>query len=202
MELDNWGQATSLVLLRCSWLLSSKWNGRRNVSFKWSSESCSQLISNSNPVCQNPLAITYQYWPRMQNSSNTVQRQFSAALTAPYQLSPGQSWPPGTQFGSSGIKGSNSKLAPGAIAGIVIGGLLFVIIAALCYFVGRSRTYHQIMRARRRRQETLRPINANGSTMDPQNILNTSSGYGQKGAWSGREGVELHQRPGPIELYA
>ena len=195
MELDNWGQATRLVLLRCSWLLSSKWNGRRNVSFEWSSESCSQLISNSNPVCQNPLAITYQYWPCIQNSSNTVQRQFSAALTAPYQLSPGQSWP-------SGIKGSNSKLAPGAIAGIVIGGLLFVVIAALCYFVGRSRTYHQIMRARRRHQEALSPINANGPTMDPQNILNTSSGYGQKGAWSGGEGVELHQRPGPIELCA
>lgn len=135
------------------------------------------------------------------NSSNTVQRQFSAALTAPYQLSPGQSWPPGTQFGSSGIKGSNSKLAPGAIAGIVIGGLFFVVIAALSYFVGRSRTYHQIMRARRRHQEALPPINANGSTMDLQNILNTSSGYGQKGAWSGGEGVELHQRPGPMELY-
>jgi hypothetical protein len=88
------------------------------------------------------------------NSSVSLQSQYEAAVTAPYQLAPGQPFPaegggsPTSAPSSSATASPNSSshLSGGAIAGIVIGGIVVLLLAAaLFYFVGRSKTYRDIL---------------------------------------------------------
>ena len=89
------------------------------------------------------------------NSSTSLDKQFEAAVNAPYELAPGQAFPSegGESTGnSSSSSSSNSSgsggthLSGGAIAGIVIGGVVVLLLAAaLFYFVGRNKTYSDIL---------------------------------------------------------
>jgi hypothetical protein len=90
------------------------------------------------------------------NSSVSLENQHQAAIAAPYQLAPGQPFPaegsgtptaePSPSAGSSNRGSNGSHLSSGAIAGIVIGGVVVLLLAAaLFYFVGRSKTYRDIL---------------------------------------------------------
>jgi len=87
------------------------------------------------------------------NASTSLQKQFEAAVNAPYELAPGQAFPSEgggsmnntTPTGSSSSSGG-THLSGGAIAGIVIGGIVVLVLAlALFYFVGRNKTYRDIL---------------------------------------------------------
>ena len=94
------------------------------------------------------------------NSSVSLENQYQAAIAAPYQLAPGQSFPaegggPTTNTSTSAQSStaassngspSNSHLSGGAIAGIAVGAIAVLLLAAaLFYFVGRSKTYHDLL---------------------------------------------------------
>ena len=93
------------------------------------------------------------------NSSVSLANQYQAAVAAPYELAPGQPFPaegsgsptsapssPAASATNSAASSSSSHLSGGAIAGIVV-GVIFVLLlaAALFYFVGRSKTYRDIL---------------------------------------------------------
>jgi len=100
---------------------------------------------------------------------NNLTKQKEAAIHAPFQLAPTQAWPmEGTQVGAlpSSASTSNStsnstttatpaasthhSLSGGAIAGIVIGALAVLSLAAgLFYFMGRSKTYKDMFKSSR-----------------------------------------------------
>lgn len=91
------------------------------------------------------------------NSSVSLEKQYQQALAAPYELAPGQPFPaegggsmPTTTASSSPSSipssSSGSHLSGGAIAGIVIAGVAVILLAAaLFYFVGRSKSYQDII---------------------------------------------------------
>ncbi|KAK0628107.1 hypothetical protein DIS24_g10793 [Lasiodiplodia hormozganensis] len=93
-------------------------------------ESCSPngMVGVINP--QNGSSFNYQH---------------TEAMDSVYQLAPGQTWPAeGSSSTSSSSSGGHhsSSLSGGAIAGIVVGSVAFVAMAAaLMFFVGRSRAY-------------------------------------------------------------
>jgi hypothetical protein len=95
------------------------------------------------------------------NEAQVLEKQMDAAISAPWQLDPGQAWP--SNSGTPGAEGTStssasaptntttsgthssehhSSLSGGAIAGIVIAGVaVLALAAALFYFIGRSKTY-------------------------------------------------------------
>ncbi|PTU21876.1 hypothetical protein P175DRAFT_0405875, partial [Aspergillus ochraceoroseus IBT 24754] len=100
------------------------------------------------------------------NASMTWQTQYTSALNAPYMLFPGQPMPaegeqqqsspssttssaspssPSTTLGNpSASSSSSSSLSGGAIAGIVIGAVIAVlVIGALLFLLGRNNVYKQ-----------------------------------------------------------
>ncbi|KAK7544384.1 uncharacterized protein J3D65DRAFT_17290 [Phyllosticta citribraziliensis] len=88
-------------------------------------------------------------------SNQSIETQHQKAVTAEYQLAPGQSWP--AEGGKSSSSSSNSSstsssshkshLSGGSIAGIVIGVVAFVCVAgALVFYVARTRTYDKVFR--------------------------------------------------------
>lgn len=94
--------------------------------------------------------------------NQSIDKQVAAAKKAAYQLAPGESLPAeGSRPSSSATPSSSpspspstvakhSSLSGGAIAGIVIGGIvLLAIAAALFYFMGRSKTYKDMFKASR-----------------------------------------------------
>jgi hypothetical protein len=102
------------------------------------------------------------------NEEVDLNKQKQAAIKAPYQLAPGEAWPaenakPGAETGTlagfskptaTSLSGTTSGssghhgLSGGAIAGIVIGAVaVLVLAAALFYFMGRSKTYKDMFKA-------------------------------------------------------
>lgn len=93
------------------------------------------------------------------NATTSLDKQFQAAVDAPYELAPGQAFPAEgggsmsntpssaqSSAASNSNNGSGTHLSGGAIAGIVIGGVVVLLLAAaLFYFVGRSKSYHDII---------------------------------------------------------
>lgn len=86
------------------------------------------------------------------NSTSPIAKVKSLAGEATFSLSPGEPWPaeggtPPNPDGNSGGSNSTSKdndsgskLSPGAIAGIVIGGVIaLALIGLLFFFVGRKK---------------------------------------------------------------
>ena len=87
-----------------------------------------------------------------------MDKQYEAALDASYQLSPGDTWPAegspsptsSSSAGSSGSGSSSSShpLSGGAIAGIVVGIIVFFALGgALIFYVARSQTYQKVVRS-------------------------------------------------------
>jgi hypothetical protein len=101
-------------------------------------------------------------------NGTSIDKQIQSAMGAKLMLTPGQSWPAeGTQPGSANTTSSasapnatntntpgithNHKLSAGAIAGISIAAAAVVLLcAALCYFVGRSNSYKDIIKHQNR----------------------------------------------------
>lgn len=89
--------------------------------------------------------------------SQSIDKQIAAAKTAKYQLAPGEALPvEGASSTATATPSASStptvhkSLGGGAIAGIVIGGLaVLAIAAALFYFMGRSKTYKDMFKASR-----------------------------------------------------
>jgi len=101
------------------------------------------------------------------NELVSLQKQKDAAKSAPYQLAPGEPWPaegaqPGAETATvSGLSqptsttsngqsnnGGSHRLSGGAIAGIAIGAVAILLLAAaLFYFIGRSKTYKDMFKA-------------------------------------------------------
>jgi hypothetical protein len=96
-------------------------------------------------------------------NGTSIEKQSQAAINAPFQLSPGQPWPvEGASPGSETVTAvptpsASASAAPavehahhlsgGAIAGIVIGSIaVLALAAALFYFVGRSNSYKDIIK--------------------------------------------------------
>ena len=90
------------------------------------------------------------------NSSVSLANQYQAAVAAPYELAPGQPFPaegsgtptsaPSSPAANPTNTASSSHLSGGAIAGIAIGAIFVLLLAAaLFYFVGRSKTYRDIL---------------------------------------------------------
>ena len=75
----------------------------------------------------------------------SVDMQRQAAQTASFQLSSGEPWPvEGSAASERTLKLSGHRLSGGAIAGTVIGVIVFIgVIAAVLYFVLRSRARKQ-----------------------------------------------------------
>jgi hypothetical protein len=85
----------------------------------------------------------------------SLEKQRQAAISAPFQLLPGQPWPAeGNTLGSGSESASmpssllpsgnstvkhSHRISGGAIAGIVIGVMAALIIAGLLYFIARSK---------------------------------------------------------------
>ena len=93
------------------------------------------------------------------NSTQTLDAQIDAARSADFQVVPGEpipkeatstlaNVPTSTSLTGASDSGSGSpKLSGGAIAGIVIGGVAFLVIcAALFFFVGRSRSLKEVLK--------------------------------------------------------
>jgi len=102
------------------------------------------------------------------NELVSLQKQKDAAISAPYELAPGQPWPaegasvgaetatvsgysqPTSTSANGQNQGSHHSLSGGAIAGIVIGGVVVLALAAaLFYFVGSNKTYKDVLKANR-----------------------------------------------------
>lgn len=100
------------------------------------------------------------------NEMVSLDKQKEAAIKAPFQLAPGEAYPaegatgsetasasgsqPTATNGATANTAHHSSLSGGAIAGIVIGGLaVLAIAAALFYFMGRSKTYKDMFKASR-----------------------------------------------------
>jgi hypothetical protein len=97
------------------------------------------------------------------NELTLLSKQFDAAVNADFQLAPGETWPlegvtagaesgnatgNGTSTATSASASHHSSLSGGAIAGIVIGGLaVLALAAALFYFMGRSKTYKDMFKS-------------------------------------------------------
>ncbi|KAK8195212.1 uncharacterized protein BKA78DRAFT_351114 [Phyllosticta capitalensis] len=86
-------------------------------------------------------------------SNQSLNYQHEKAVTAEYQLAPGQSWPAegakssSTSSTSSSSSSHHSHLSGGSIAGIVVGVIAFVGVAcALVFYVARTRTYDKVFR--------------------------------------------------------
>jgi hypothetical protein len=134
-----------MVLLYRPDILRTERNG-------WSDQSCKSISFT-------PSIATNEY----QANGTTVAKQIAAAKSQSLELGPGQGWPiEGQQAGSNTAKNGSSattsptpspsgvhdhKLSGGAIAGIAVGSAAVVILAAaLCYFVGRSNTYREVIK--------------------------------------------------------
>jgi hypothetical protein len=116
-------------------------------------------------------------------------RQVSTAINTTLQLSPGEPWPaegqqPGavnqltsvTRISSTPTQTSTStstpspivhgtKLSTGAIAGISLAATAVVLLsAALCYFVGRSRTYDSMIKYQQESEATSTQENKSPTT--------------------------------------
>ena len=92
------------------------------------------------------------------NELTPLSKQYDAAVQADFQLAPGEAWPlegtvgaeTGNSTTSSTSSSHHSSLSGGAIAGIVIGGLaVLALAAALFYFMGRSKTYKDMFKSSR-----------------------------------------------------
>ncbi|QDS76792.1 hypothetical protein FKW77_002284 [Venturia effusa] len=88
--------------------------------------------------------------------NQSIDKQIAAAKKAAYQLAPGEALPvegaspTSTSSPTASAAPSSHRLSGGAIAGIVIGGLVVLAIAAcLFYFMGRSKTYKDMFKASR-----------------------------------------------------
>ena len=126
-----------LFLLHCIGIMQCQWNG-------WSHQSGN---------CPTPLTSNQYHTNRPpQNETMTWHAQHEKAKEYPYQVVPGNAPPtegtedesssPNTSQGS--FSGSQSHPSGGAIAGIVIGALVFVAISVVFFFVlGRNRVYQQ-----------------------------------------------------------
>jgi hypothetical protein len=91
-------------------------------------------------------------------NGTSIDIQKQAAISAPFQLVPGEAWPAeGTTIGSETVPASASPsmspakvkhhLSGGAIAGIAIALIIFVgTAAALFYFIGRWRARKEVTR--------------------------------------------------------
>ncbi|EOA88362.1 uncharacterized protein SETTUDRAFT_107372 [Exserohilum turcica Et28A] len=96
------------------------------------------------------------------NSTQTLASQVHSAAMADFQVAPGEPIPAeasstlsaaptstGTPPANSGGKGNSHVLSAGAIAGIVVGGVAFLVIcAALFFFVGRSKSLKETLKRR------------------------------------------------------
>lgn len=94
------------------------------------------------------------------NSTQTLASQVQAAAQADFQIAPGDPipaeatstlanyYPPtGTPAPSNGTSHGSSSLSGGAIAGIVVGSVAFLVIcAALFFFVGRSKSLKETLK--------------------------------------------------------
>jgi hypothetical protein len=91
-------------------------------------------------------------------NGTSIDEQRQAAISAPYQLLPGEAWPAeGGAIGSEvdvaspspstrAVESLNQPLSRGAIAGIFTGAIILVVIgAALFYFIGRSKASKDVM---------------------------------------------------------
>jgi hypothetical protein len=102
------------------------------------------------------------------NELVSLDKQKEAAIKAPFQLAPGEAWPAEGAIGAASASASglsqptatslngattnttHHSLSGGAIAGIVIGGIaVLAVAAALFYFMGRSKTYKDMFKASR-----------------------------------------------------
>ncbi|KAF2420003.1 hypothetical protein EJ08DRAFT_566236, partial [Tothia fuscella] len=112
------------------------------------------------------------------NELVSINKQREAAKRAPYQLAPGEAWPaegatPGAETAtltgfvkptatslsnatlSANGSGGHHTLSGGAIAGIVIAGVVVIALAAaLFYFMGRSKTYKDMFKANQSETQT------------------------------------------------
>ncbi|KAF2672338.1 hypothetical protein BT63DRAFT_422820 [Microthyrium microscopicum] len=121
----------------------------------------------------------------------TVAKQIAAAKMQTLELGPGQSWPiEGQQAGSSQPNHNSTapstpavthdhKLSAGAIAGIAVGAAVVVILAAaLCYFVGRSNTYREVIKDQNTRSDGVpSEIGGNAGYGSPQSASQTPHPY-------------------------
>jgi hypothetical protein len=89
---------------------------------------------------------------------SSIEKQQQAAINATLQLLPGEPWPaegsvPGSETAVISLSSSPAasvkdphQLSDGAIAGIAIGALFLILLAAaLFFFLGRSKTYKDII---------------------------------------------------------
>jgi hypothetical protein len=119
------------------------------------------------------------------NELVSLEKQKQAAIKAPFQLAPGEPWPaegvkPGAETASvtglnqpttTALNGNTGhsdhhSLSGGAIAGIVIGGVVVLALAAaLFYFIGRSKTYKDMWKGHK--SETAGNASAAGDNIGP-----------------------------------
>jgi hypothetical protein len=104
--------------------------------------------------------------------------QQAAAKAAPFQLSPaGASSPSEGGTGGTGVtqkSSSSGVLSPGAIAGIAIGAVIVLALAAsLCYFIGRSSSYRSMLRRGDKPDQQNAPLPDTSSVSSPQTDTST-----------------------------
>ena len=125
------------------------------------------MVGVINPVSPYYFsAQCFAYLTAAQDETVSLQKQYDAAVSAPYELGPGQPFPAegnggglaaasstaptstatSTPTPSAASSGGSHGLSAGAIAGISVGAFAVVLLAAaLFYLVGRNKTYHDLL---------------------------------------------------------
>ncbi|GAB1210952.1 hypothetical protein ATERTT37_000062 [Aspergillus terreus] len=144
------------------------------------------------------------------NETMTWEAQYAKAKQYPYMLVPGQSMPaegdlpastststahPTTSAADGNSSSSGTHLSGGAIAGIVVGAVAFlVILVALFFTLGRNRVYKQWMSSQDGRTErTARWALFHGEGWRPKSELDSTTQH------TGDPGTSLVSSPNPTQ---